>query len=281
MKVALLPNLRKRSVIDISQQIIDWLLERSHSIATTASAQKKMARSIAVIDPQVKYDLAIVLGGDGTLLYHGRQQQWHNTPILGVKLGYLGYLTEVELHDLFRALPMIEQGKYEIEERMMCEVSVLRGGEKLADFPSINEAVVSKGAVSRMIRLDLYVGDHYLETYPADGIIVSTPTGSTAYSLSAGGPLVYPEMNLLIITPIAAHTLFARPLIVPVAKPIRIVPAAKHADLHLSVDGQEHFALQSEDIVEIRACDKRLRLIRLWHRSFYDVLRRKLRRTFD
>lgn len=225
-------------------------------------------------------DLVIVLGGDGTLLYHARQEQWHGIPVLGINLGRLGFLTEVEVEALAPALQRVISGQFRIEERMMLEIAVVRERQEIARTVALNEAVVAKGALARMIRLHTFVGNRYLETYPADGIIVATPSGSTAYSLSAGGPVVHPELELMIITPIAAHALFAKPTILPLAECVSIVPAAGHDDLYLTVDGQENVALQSADIVKINQHEHKLRLVRLWQRSFYEVLRKKLRRTY-
>lgn len=279
INVAILPNIKKSLTLDITTQLAAWFQAHEWQVFVPQAASLTVGLPALPKEDTVRFALAVVLGGDGTILYFARQKRWHNVPLLGVNLGHLGFLSEVEIGEIWNVLPHVLQGDYDIDRRMMCRVRVFRENKECFSTTALNEVVVSKGALSRMIRLRTYIDSEYLETYPADGLIVATPTGSTAYSLSSGGPLVHPHMSLMLVTPIAAHALYTRPMIVPGNAHVRIIPLASHKELYLNVDGQEHVVLQPEDVVEVSRDLDEIKLIRVFKRSFYDLVHCKLRRT--
>lgn len=224
-----------------------------------------------------KMDVAVVLGGDGALLNAARRLAGTGLPILGVNVGHLGFLTEVELEGMKYAFDRILSGRYETEERMMVHAEVRRGERGIVkEFIGLNDVVITKGAFARMIRLDTHVGSSLIGTYPADGVIVATPTGSTGYSLSAGGPIVNPAMNMLILTFICPHTLGARSFVVSPEDEIKVVLQAQSEEVMLTIDGQVGFRLEHQDEVAVRAATEKTYLIKLGYRDFYEVLKTRL-----
>jgi NAD+ kinase len=224
-----------------------------------------------------KMDVAVVLGGDGALLSAARRLAGTGLPILGVNVGHLGFLTEVELQGMNYAFDRILSGDYETEERMMVRAEVRRGEEGVVrEFVGLNDAVISKGAFARMVRLDTYVGSSLIGTYPADGVIVASPTGSTGYSLSAGGPIVNPAMDMLILTFICPHILGARSFVVSPEDEVRIVLHAQNEEVMLTIDGQVGFKLEHQDEVVVRSATEKTYLVKLGHRDFYEVLKTRL-----
>ena len=224
-----------------------------------------------------KLDVVVVLGGDGALLNAARRLAGTSLPILGVNVGHLGFLTEVELKGMGNALDRILSGRYQVEERMMVHAEVRRGGKGVVgEFIGLNDVVVTKGAFARMIRLDTYVGASLIGTYPADGVIVASPTGSTGYSLSAGGPIVNPAMNMLILTFICPHTLGARSFVVSPEDDVRVVLQAQNEDVMLTIDGQVGFGLEHQDEVVVKPAVPKTYLIKLGNRDFYEVLKTRL-----
>lgn len=219
-------------------------------------------------------DIAIILGGDGTLLRAARRAAATGTPLLGINLGHLGFLTEAEEPEAYEAVDEILGGRYTLDERLMLEVSLRRGGKVHATYLALNEAVIAKGPLARMIEVVAYVDNLNVATYPADGIILATPTGSTAYSLSAGGPVVHPNLDVLLLTPICPHTLYARALMVSAQSEVR-VPLGRCLSATLTVDGQEGTMLEPGDEVVVTRAAVAARLVRREGWSFYDVVRRK------
>jgi len=222
-------------------------------------------------------DLLIVLGGDGTLLSVARLVGARRVPILGVNLGALGFLTEIPLEDLYRTMEEVLSGEYQFSERMMLTAHVLRQGEGIAEYSVLNDAVINKGALARIIEMETYIDSEYVTTYRADGLIISTPTGSTAYSMAAGGPIIFPSLQALVLTPICPHTLTNRPLVIPNWVKIEVILISEREDVYLTLDGQVGIALRYRDAVEVRSAEHSIRLIRSSHRSYYEVLRTKLK----
>jgi len=222
-------------------------------------------------------DILVVLGGDGSLLAAARLAAPLGVPILGVNLGHLGFLSEVEEENVFDAIETVAAGSFRVEQRMMLDACVERDGEQVGSFTGLNDAVINKSGFSRMITLDIMVGSEYVQTVPADGVIVSTPTGSTAYSLSAGGPIVSPLFECLIITPICPHTLYSRSQIIAGDEEVRVVLSSSGSDTVLTVDGQVGDSLRAGDQVRVRKSAHTARFVRLGGRSFYRILREKLR----
>jgi NAD+ kinase len=226
-------------------------------------------------------DMVVILGGDGTLLSMADciAGAGKSIPILGVNFGSLGFLTEVTLPELYPALERVISGEGRIEERMMLESALRRVGETGSDsYVALNDVVVSKTARSRMIDLSVTVGDQFVTRVRADGLIVATPTGSTAYNLAAGGPIVEPSVDAILVTPIAPHTLTNRPIIIPGSAAVQVQPHMDSRDeVFVTFDGQAGFQLQEGDEISIRRNRRTLRLIHPSTRSYFDVLRQKLK----
>jgi NAD+ kinase len=226
-------------------------------------------------------DMVLVLGGDGTLLSMADAigAAGSGIPLMGVNFGSLGFLTEVTLPELYTALESAVGGQAPIEDRMMLRSATLRGGAAHISHIVLNDVVITKGARSRMIELSVSVGDQFVTNVKADGLIVATPTGSTAYNLAAGGPIVQPTMDALVLTPIAPHTLTNRPIVIPASAPVRVRPniADPREELHVTFDGQEGFQLEAGDEIHIARAERPLRLIRASTRTYFDVLREKLK----
>ncbi len=221
-------------------------------------------------------DVLLVLGGDGTLLSMARLVGDLGVPILGVNLGGLGFLAALTVDELYPALESLLRDELVIEERMMLVATVSRQGERLSEYAALNDMVITKSAMSRIIRLEVAVDGELATGYRADGLIISTPTGSTAYCLSAGGPIVYPTMDAVVLTPICSHTLTNRPIVLPASLRIEVTLATDQ-DVMLTADGQVGFALKPWDTVEIRRASARTRLLRPPHKHFFSVLRTKLK----
>jgi len=236
--------------------------------ATVATARKP--------ELPAQVDLLLVLGGDGTLLSMARLVGDLGVPILGVNLGGLGFLTALTVDELFPALEAYLDDALVIEERMMLAAAVSREGERLSEYVALNDVVITKSAMSRIIRLEVAVDQQFATGYRADGLIISTPTGSTAYCLSAGGPIVFPTMDAMVLTPICSHTLTNRPIVLPAHQRIE-VRLLTDQDVMLTADGQVGFALKQWDTVEVRRAAARIRLLRFPQKHFFSVLRTKLK----
>jgi len=249
--------------LTVSEQVLD---RTGGSEATVAEGIRRLRDAV---------DLIVVLGGDGTLLGTARRVAGRGAPIFGVNLGRLGFLTEAEQHEMYPALDDVLAGRYFIDERVMLDVALRRAGKVESERLAVNEAVVGKGPFARMIEVEVYVDGQHFATYPSDGLIVATPTGSTAYSLSAGGPVVHPNLDVLVVTPICPHTLYARAVAVSARSEIRILVVGQHEQTMLTVDGQEGEQLRPGDEILVRAAAVTTKLVRRLGWSFYDVLRRK------
>lgn len=264
---------------DIVRELQSWLVERGLEVVLGSQAANATgAPATARSEVAEKVDLMIVLGGDGTLLAVARAIGSRPVPILGVNLGTLGFLAETSQDELFDALEEVLSGRYLVEPRMRLEIEIERGGACVGRYLALNDAVLARTALSRMVDLDVRADGAAVATYHADGLIVSTPTGSSAYSLSAGGPLMLPGVEAIVITPICPHTLAQRPLVLPQSCNIEV----RHRDLRdgevqLTVDGQVGSTLSVGDIVRIRRSDHPAHLLVPPGRSRFDVMRAKLR----
>ncbi|MDD3653734.1 MAG: NAD(+)/NADH kinase [Desulfotomaculaceae bacterium] len=278
--VGLMVNLKKKGVARLVGEIVCWLEDRGCKalVEEAAAGAIGLARLGTTQNSLVEQaECVIVLGGDGTLLRATRRVASVGTPIIGVNLGHLGFLTEIDLPEILPALEKLLSGHYLIDERMMLEAHVYREGQVIKQFVGLNDAVITKGAFARLIILETHVNEQYVNTYPADGLIVASPTGSTAYSLSAGGPLVTPDLDLMLITPICPHTLWARPLAVAPDSVIKVVILSSQGEVKLTMDGQHGFRLLQHDEVVLNRAPKKAKFIRLQGRGFFDVLRKKLK----
>lgn len=221
-------------------------------------------------------DLIIVLGGDGTLLSAARVLAGRNIPLFAVNLGHLGFLTSIQVEDLYPALDQVLRGEQRIGQRAMVSCDLVRNNETIATYCALNDVVITKSELARMIDLDTWVGDHFVAAYKADGLIIATPTGSTAYSLSAGGPVIFPSVAAFCITPICPHMLTNRPVIVPDSTVIRILNHGAEGTF-LTIDGQVGEPLRPGDYVVCHSSPSAIQLIRPPKALFFDVLREKLK----
>jgi NAD+ kinase len=236
--------------------------------------------SVSEVEPEdlaAASDLVLVLGGDGTMIATARLIGDEEVPVLGVNYGGLGYLTEFRIEELYEALEMILAGNYRLDKRVMLAVELHRDKEIITVNRVLNDVVINKSALARIIEIETYLNQQYVSSFRADGLIVSTPTGSTAYNLSAGGPVIFPSMNAVVITPICPFTLSNRPLVVPDDAVIELLLKTANEDVALTLDGQVGFPLTVDDRVIIRKSRTTFNLIQPSNRNYFDVLRDKLR----
>jgi NAD+ kinase len=230
-----------------------------------------------VTDPQRPLDLVVVLGGDGTLLKAVRLYGALEAPILGVNLGGLGFLTEIALDELRLLFEKILQGDYQTEPRMVLTARIVRGGEDLPALPFLNDVVINKGVLARIIDLETSIDGQFLTSYRGDGLIVATPTGSTAYNLAAGGPILHPSLQTIILTPICPFTLTNRPIIVQDNAIIDIRLGSKAKEVWLTFDGQVGYPLKEGDLVRVQKAVKSILLIKTPFKNYFEILRTKLK----
>ena len=253
------------------------VFETATAALMPAAAGRQVADKPALV---ASVDLLVVLGGDGTLLSVAAcaVTEGVDVPILGVNFGSLGFLTEATLPELYPSLEAALSGSVRVEERMMLRASTLRGGQTLPDHLALNDVVITKAARARMTDLSVFVGEEFVTRVKADGLIVATPTGSTAYNLAAGGPIVQPVVDAIVLTPIAPHMLTNRPIVIPAASLVRVQPMMNERDeIYVTFDGQAGYQLEAGDEVRIRCADRRVRLLRPSPRSYFEVLRQKLK----
>lgn len=281
--IALMPHTEKPEAMNACAELIPLLEERGIRLWLERRTAERLGLPQLIGQPGelAGVGAAIVLGGDGALLRAARMVAEWQIPILGVNLGQLGFLTEVELSELQPAIAQILRHEFTTDVRMMLDARVVREGREVAAYTALNDAVITRGTFARIIHLETYVHDQYIATYTADGLIMATPTGSTAYSLSAGGPIVHPGVDSLILTPICPHTLAARPLIVRPEEPVHILVRSTHDEVMLTIDGQLGFELEDRDEIWCRSSLHRTHLIRLKGRGFYTVLRTRLSRPAE
>lgn len=262
-----------------TRKLTKWFVQRGFRVfseemgATSKSNVCYEERSVIPGD----VEFVAVLGGDGTLLGAARRVAGHGVPILGVNLGGLGFLTEIPLKRLYPVMEKMIEGRLEAESRLMLETRVTRGSEDICRFMVLNDVVINKGALARIIDLDVHIDEEFLTTFRADGLIVSTPTGSTAYNLSAGGPILYPTLSSFILTPICPFALTNRPIILPDSATIHITLARRSEEkVSLTFDGQVGFDLRYGDRIAVSKSSERIQLIRSPDQSYFEILREKL-----
>jgi NAD+ kinase len=270
----------KDIVSSVVPPLVEWL--RSHKIEVLIDQETQacvgvVSHALARDALGEKIDILIVLGGDGTLLSAARALGSHRVPILAVNLGGLGFLTSVTLDELYPLLEQVLAGKHRTSERMMLDAEIVRRGQSAERQCALNDAVANKGALARMLDFDVSVNGDAVGRYRADGIIVATPTGSTAYSLAAGGPIVDPDLDAFIITPICPHMLTNRPLVIPGTAKVELDFAAADDPVSITLDGQIGFELKANDRVVITKSSNRVALVRPPSKTYFEVLRSKLR----
>jgi NAD+ kinase len=257
--------------------LVPWLKKRGKKVCVENGLGRNGAQSCSKKMMAAKADLIISLGGDGTLLNIAPLVERPEVPILGVNMGGLGFITEVAVDEFESVLSKTLEGDYEVEKRMTLEVRVIGNKNRRHKFRVLNDAVITKGARSRIIDLETYVGNDYLCTYRADGLIISTPTGSTAYSLAAAGPILEPTLGAVVLSPICPHTLTNRPIVVPSHATIRVALRSFGDTVILIPDGQPGVRLNNGDKVEARDYGLPVSLIKVPSRSYYEILREKLK----
>lgn len=279
--IGLLPNIQKDISLVNTAMILDWLTKKNCTINLLKTPAELLNRPDLKREEEEIYrdsDFIVVLGGDGTFLAAARKAAIYNTPILGINLGTLGFLAEVDKKSSLLALQKVLNGEYIIEKRMMLEASVYDHNNKAEKkLICLNDIGITRGSLSRIIDLKIFINDNFVDDYPADGIIVSTPTGSTGYNLSAGGPILDPNTNMMVITPICPHSLYARSIVVSDGDEIKVqIGENLYCDVILTIDGQMGYHLKNKDIVKIQKSNYVTNLIKTSNYSFYDILRKKI-----
>ncbi|CAN5650398.1 NAD(+)/NADH kinase [soil metagenome] len=256
-----------------------WLKKRNINLIgkTHGEAEKCGIKTVETEEFQSQSDLIVVLGGDGTMISTARLTSVREVLVLGINYGSLGYLTDFRIEEMFPALEMILAGEYEIDRRVMLDVEHFRADKKIAEGRVLNDVVVNKSALARIIEIEVNLNRLYVNSFRADGLIVATPTGSTAYNLSAGGPILYPSMNAVVLTPICPFTLTNRPIVVPDEDEIEIKLKNDIEGVILTLDGQIGFPISTEDKVLIRKSATTFNLVQPPNRNYFDVLRNKLK----
>ncbi|MDK2789111.1 MAG: kinase [Epulopiscium sp.] len=279
-RIGLLPNVEKDIGLVNTAMILDWLEKKNCTINLLEVPAQLLQRSDLAKNENQLYrdsDFIVVLGGDGTFLGAARNAALYDTPILGINLGTLGFLAEVEKRSSLEALQKVLNGEYNIEKRMMLEASVYDCHNDERKFICLNDIGITRGSLSRIIDLKIFINDNFVDDYPADGIIISTPTGSTGYNLSAGGPILDPNTNMMVITPICPHSLYARSIVVSDGDIIKVQIGENFGcDVILTIDGQMGYHLKSNDIVTIQKSQYQTSLIKTSIYSFFDILRKKI-----
>jgi len=263
---------------EILKELLPWLRQKGYEIyldIETASSLNMDGSPRSQI-PSVS-DVIIVLGGDGTMLSTCRLVGDKGVPILGVNTGGLGFITEVQRERLYEIMEKVLSGECPIEERLMLTVQVRRLGEVIAEHIVLNEVVVNKAALARIIDLETYINNNYVTTFKADGLIISTPTGSTAYSLSAGGPILYPTLDNIVLTPICPHTLTNRAMVLPGDTIIVVILRSSAERVYLTLDGQVGFSLMQNDTIEVVKAPFKTKLLIPCDRDYFQILRTKLK----
>ena len=261
-------------------RLVGWLTSRGLSVSlekeTAGLVPSAAAAAVRKSDLPGQCDLIIVLGGDGTLLSMARAVGDLGVPLLGINMGGLGFLTATTVEEAVAAVDAYLGGRMAIDERMMLAARVVRRGQSVGEYAALNDVVITKSAMSRIINLEVSVQGEYATAYRADGLIISTPTGSTAYCLSAGGPILFPTMDAVVIVPIASHTLTNRPIVLPGHQRIDVTLKTDQ-DVMLTIDGQIGVNLNEHDTVQVEQAASRIRLVRFPRTDFFSVLRTKLK----
>ena len=279
-KIGVFPLFEKPEAVRVARKLIGLLEQAGFKVVMEQeSATRLDAAELGCREEDLpaQLDYGVVLGGDGALLSLARRLYPWEIPIFGINLGHLGFLTEVEAKELESAVEKLKSGEFVLENRIMVNAEVTSGGKRRACLVGLNDIVLSKGLFSRMVRLELLIDGFFTGMLAADGLIIATPTGSTAYSLSAGGPIVSPQLSALVLTPICAHSLFNRPLVVGSNSVIEIKFTAPPHEVILTADGQESLALEAEDGIKIYTAPHRTKFIRFKEKSFYHILREKVK----
>jgi NAD+ kinase len=269
----------KRALEDeegIVQKAYEFLVNAGHTVSLCNKGCKLIPGQKPALDFKKNYDLLVVFGGDGSLLRTIHFMENFDLPVLSVNMGTLGFLTEVKASAVNKALEKFLLGKYTIDERLLLRGTVMRKGKRVFSHRALNDVVIARDALARIVKLKTTVEDRLLTTYTADGLIISTPTGSTGYSLSAGGPIVYPRMDAMVLTPIAPHSFTQKPIVLPADKKLSIEMETANDRVYVTIDGQTGFHLKDGDFVKIKKSSRTVKLVQFTGSSYYKTLRSKL-----
>jgi NAD+ kinase len=279
-RIGIISKPKKTEIREIVPSLTQWLRERNVEVfldKETASLLESAERSLSRNEMPSQVDLLVVLGGDGTLLAAARALNRKPVPILAVNLGGLGFLTVITREELYPTLELVLAGNFKTERRVQIEGELVRADEVISSFLALNDVVLNKGAIARILDFDVLVNGRFISTYKSDGLIVSTPTGSTAYSLAAGGPIVTPAVEAFVVTPICAHTLTNRPLVLPDSVQIEVVVKSQREVAYLTVDGQMGIATHSDDTVRLKKASSCVEIIQPPNKDYFEILRQKLK----
>lgn len=278
MKVGIVGKIENNEVVELTRVLVEKFI--AHDIEVYLENKLadlvKYNKSAELGNIYKHSEVVIVLGGDGTFLGVSRILSGTDIPIVGINMGNLGFLTEVTREEAIELVDIIANGSYEVENREMISAKVIRGNKQFCSYDVLNDVVISRGKISRVVDLALEIDDKQISTFKSDGLILATPSGSTAYSLSAGGPIVFPALPLMIITPICPHTLTNRPLVVSNKRIVRVRSLTDTTQLHLTLDGQISFDLMAGDVVEVTKSKKSIKFIRSPFRDYFSILKTKL-----
>jgi NAD+ kinase len=278
-KILVLPNPVKPIAIELAGKLVQLFQDRGIDLVLESEiAQKLGYPQLGQAEPGLwdVVELVLVLGGDGSMLNAARRIYPRQIPLLGVNLGHLGFLTRIESHKLEEAFEQLFNGHYQLEERSMLQAEVVRDQLSIQTLVGLNDLVVAKSAFAR-IRLETWIDEEYFTTYPGDGLIIATATGSTAYSLSAGGPILDPRLEAILLTPICAHALYARPMVLSPKARVKVVVEANHTNISLTVDGQAGLALQPGDEIHFKKASGITRLLKFNGQGLFAVLKSRLK----
>jgi len=278
--IGIISRPRRGDLATVAPGLLQWLEQRKIRVLCDSETSTCLTSPGNVRTRQElaeETDLLVVLGGDGTLLAAARVAAPRGVPILPINLGSLGFLTSFTREELYPALEQTLAGRHAVSERILLQVELQRGGKTLEKHLALNDAVINKGALARMIDLELLIDGHFVCRYRADGLIVATPTGSTAYSLSAGGPIVHPEVESFLITPICPHTLSDRPIVVQDSARIEVALPTIGDAVFLTVDGQTGIEIHANDRIVVAKAEARLKLIQPPRKNYFEILRSKLK----
>ncbi|RII27231.1 MAG: NAD(+) kinase [Geobacter sp.] len=278
-KIAIFAKVHDPRCQGVAEDLVRWLEARGLVPLVESHLARHLSHTTGIdsTDIPASADMVVVLGGDGTLISAARLIGEQEIPILGVNLGSLGFLTEITLDELYPVLDSCLAGNYQVSERMMLKATVLRDGVEVMSHRVLNDVVINKGALARIVDLETMVNDYYLTTFKADGLIICSPTGSTGYSLAAGGPIVHPPLECLVVTPICPHTLTNRPIVINADAMVTVTLKSAHEDVFLTLDGQVGMELKGGDVITVRRAAHRTRLIMSRSKDYFEVLRTKLK----
>ncbi len=278
-KIGLVLNLNKDKSLPVAKKVINWFEQNSVDYLLEEKAASHLnspGKSEDYDGLKKKADLIILFGGDGTFLHVAHHFIETNIPLLGINLGNLGFMTEIETHEIEKRLRAVSNGDYYLEKRMLLDANLLRESKKIFSSYALNDIVINREASARLINIQVYINDILMNSYRGDGLIVATPTGSTAYSLSAGGPIINPQIKALLITPICPHNLHIRPTVISQNERVRVIVNTEDGQMNISADGRYNHKLLNNDQVEIRVSNKEINFVKFPDRNFYTILHNKM-----